>query len=119
VGFRPEDLIRVWEAYEAEGEGHFTADGLARGLDAAGIEARALSGEELGAGDAVLGVAALRGNGPIYVLPDFNRPSSAVSRWFEDQGSGVRTAAIKRLDKVAEVERRGGELVVLRKGVVA
>lgn len=119
AGFVPEDLIRVWEAYEAEGDGHFTAAGLARGLDAAGLDARAVSGEELGVGDAVLGVVSTSDDRRIYVLPDFNRPSSALSRWFEDQGSGVRTAPIKRLLEVAEAEIREGELAVRRKGVVA
>lgn len=113
------DLIQVWEEYESEGDGHFTPSGFSRRLASAGIDARALAGEELGVGDAVLAVEPLRGGSEIYLLPDFNRPASAVVQWFENQGSGVRTAYIKRLIQVAEAERRGGELVIRRKGIVA
>jgi len=117
--FRTDELIQVWEEYEANGDGHFTPAGLGQRLENAGLEARAIAGEELGSGDAVLGVEPLHGGSQVYLLPDFNRPASAVADWFENQGSGVRTAYIKRLIQVAEVERRGSELVIRRKGVVA
>lgn len=116
---QPHDLIPVWEHYEAEGDGHFTATGLGRHLDEAGIDARVVSGDELGLDDTVLGVAPPNGSGPIYLLPHINRPPAAVSAWFEDQGAGVRTAPIRRLLQVAEVERRGGRLDLVQKGIVA
>lgn len=114
----PGRLASIWKDYLDHGDGRFERTGLGRRLGEAQLDLQVLSSEELGISAPVLGVAR-PGRPEVFLLPDFNAPARAVAEWFTDGGSGDRTARIRRLIEVAEAQRHGGDLQLVRKGSVA
>lgn len=110
-------LVEVWESYRKLGDGTFTVSGLRQRLEAAGIKAEVVSGEQMGVGDCLLAVDFRRG-GPLYLVPDFNKSAWTVSQWFQALGSASRTAVIQRLIRPATARRSGGGLTVETKGEI-
>lgn len=113
----PNRLVEVWESYRKKGDGRFNVSGLRQRLEAAGIAAEVVAGEHVGAGDCLLAID-FRGGGPLYLLPNFNKPARTVSQWFQALGSESRTAVIQRLIRPATARRSGGGLTVETKGEI-
>ncbi len=110
-------LIDVWQAYWENGDGHFNAGGLKSEMDRQSLTGKVYSGSVLGLDDSVLGVD-LEDDSIIYLLPDFNKPPSAVSEWFEDQSSGSLTALIKSVDRLAQGILDRSRFQIETKGIV-
>lgn len=112
----PNRLIDVWEAYLEKGDGHFNASGLQNQLTEEGVTGRAISGQDLGADDSILGVDF--DDGLIYLLPNFSKSPRAVEKWFDDRTGGTLIARIKRVDELAVVLKTAIGIEVKSRGIV-
>jgi hypothetical protein len=113
-----EQLSEVWDSYFRNGDGRFNAKGLQRQLESAGISAEVILGEQLKAGDSLLGVDFKDGSGLLYLLPNFGKPARAVEEWFQNISTGSRVARIQRLLRPATACRKGGTIYLETKGEV-
>jgi hypothetical protein len=111
-------LVEAWDSYFGNGNGRFDTNGLRRYLDAAGIKADVLSGDQMEAGDNVLIVDLRDGSGELHVLPNFTKPIRALEEWFRPLGSGDRTAFPQRLIRPATARRWEGRITFESKGEV-
>lgn len=111
-------LVEAWDSYFGNGNGRFDTNGLRRYLDAAGIKADVLSGDQMEAGDNVLIVDLRDGSGELHVLPNFTKPIRALEEWFRPLGSGDRTAFPQRLIRPATARRWDGRITCESKGEV-
>ncbi len=114
----PHGLVAAWDHYLREGDGRFEARGLDRSLQAQGVAAHAVPGEDLGVGAGYLGVVASPGADTVFLLPSFKLPAHALANWFSSPGHGSRQALICRLVRPATARRADGRLNLVEMGEV-
>lgn len=96
------DLIKVWDTYRREGDGHFNVQGLQRQLDALDFQATVSDDDRVGSRDCLLVVETESQKPGFFVLPSFAKSPRAVQRWFADQSDGALNRRIERVAEVAE-----------------
>lgn len=96
------DLIRVWDTYRREGDGHFTERGLQQQLDDMDFQATVSADDRVGSGDCLLVVQIESQEPGFFVLPSFAKSPRAVRRWFADRSDGALNRTIHQVAEVAE-----------------
>lgn len=114
-----QSLTNAWLTYFRDGDGHFNAGGFSRVLADLSVRGRVLQGVDLGLGDQVLGVELGLRDDDVYLVPNFNYSPRALEEWFEDRGSGGRSARVRQLLQPARVRRSGQRVEVVQRGIVA
>lgn len=117
-GLTAEDVVAAWLHYLDLGDGHFTAAGFARELEARGWAVAVRSGEHLGLPEWVLVVEAEGGDSRSFLVPDFHCLVSTVGDLFDNVGAGSRLARIQRLLQPALGSRCSAGFELEQKGSV-
>ena len=116
AGYR-EMLVRVWERYLRQGDGHFNSHGLQAQLEALGIGEPVSEGGDVGAEGNVLVVEhPEQDSGRFFVLPSFAKSPRAASAWFEDVSDGALTRRTRKIHTLAEGKWTDTGFVVIAKG---